>query len=733
MAIRMSGMISGMDTESLISQLVEAKGEKVKKVKKAQIKSNWKQDAWKDLNTKLKNLQSKFVSNMRFSSSYSKKTTKVSDSSKASVITGEGAVNSVQSLQIGQLAKTAYLTGAELKKADGETKGDYTALTKMSELGVEGSGSFSVKTGSGSVDVNFTGDTTISDVLTKMKDAGLNASFDAKTQRFFISAKESGASNDFSITATDATGAKALSKLGLQVGLANDSKTLAQYKEYAGYFDKDSRANTISNMRTLIDNSVENRRKSYESQYNGYKSDIEDANQTIASIREKYEETGDAEFGQPSMSEYVSNLGAQIDEKQARADVLNAMDANGEEMTPEEYGEMVALKKELEELAGKKKDAESIVSAQEKIAASESKMAELTDASNGYISVDGEGNVTASAKLVAEEEESSYNKAEYASKVMAKYNNMTDPEKYPLEDGVDYSDVDISFLKGSGATKITGQDAEITLNGAKFTNSSNVFDINGLTITALAETKGDETVTLTTENDTDGIYDMVKKFIKEYNTVVNEMDKLYGAASAKGYEPLLSEEKEVMSDSEVEEYEKKIKSALLRSDSNLSTLRTSITGIMSQGFKVDGETMYLTNFGINTLGYFNAADNEKNALHIDGDSDDEYTSGNDDVLKGMIASDPSKVISFFTQLSQSLYDKMSDLSKSVDGYRSFGNFYDDKKMKTDYDAYTTKISDMEQKLNDYEDKWYSKFAKMESAMAKMQSKTNALAGLIGGQ
>ena len=95
MAIRMSGMISGMDTESLISQLVEAKGTKVKKAKKDQIKANWKQDAWKDLNTKLKNLQSKFVSNMRFASSYAKKTTKVSDPTKASVITGEGSVNSV--------------------------------------------------------------------------------------------------------------------------------------------------------------------------------------------------------------------------------------------------------------------------------------------------------------------------------------------------------------------------------------------------------------------------------------------------------------------------------------------------------------------------------------------------------------------------------------------------------------------------------------------------------------
>ena len=68
MALRLSGLMSGMDTESIIQQLVEAKSNKVKTAKKAQTKLSWKQDAWKDLNTKLKNLQSKFLSSMRFSS-----------------------------------------------------------------------------------------------------------------------------------------------------------------------------------------------------------------------------------------------------------------------------------------------------------------------------------------------------------------------------------------------------------------------------------------------------------------------------------------------------------------------------------------------------------------------------------------------------------------------------------------------------------------------------------------
>ena len=114
------------------------------------------------------------------------------------------------------------------------------------------------------------------------------------------------------------------------------------------------------------------------------------------------------------------------------------------------------------------------------------------------------------------------------------------------------------------------------------------------------------------------------------------------------------------------------------------------------------------------------------------DEDDADTSGKADVLKGMISSDPDTVISFFTQLSKSLYSEMDKLSKPVEGYRSFGSFYDDKKMKTDYTDYTSKIEELEEKLADYEDKWYSKFAAMETAMAKMQNNANAVTSLIGG-
>lgn len=709
MAMRLSGLMSGMDTDSVIQELVAARQTKVDNAKKAQTKLSWKQDAWKSLNTKLKNLQSKYINNMRFVSSYSKRTTKVSNDSVVSVITGENAVNSVQSLQVKNLAKTAYLTGGEIKDKN------LTALSKMSDVGITDSGVINLTSSGKSVDINVTPDMTISDFLNKVKDAGLNASFDANNQRFFISAKESGASNDFSFTASDDNGAAALKALGLQVSLSEEAwnetdpskmdATVKEYKEYAGYFVNGDRDTTLINMQTMIDAETASRVDSYLNQYKSLVSSQKAAEDKIKEINAKYSTLESVDYYKSE----IEKKGKTIEEKEAALkDITDA----GEKKKAEE--ELTNLKKELTELNTKKTDAEALATQTETLNKLDDQIAEVKTYVNITSTTADDGTVTYSAtatdKLKGEVEDSFYNKAAYASKVVA----------------------DHSLVAGSGATKIAGEDAEIVLNGATFTGSDNVFEINGLTFTALSETKDDETVTVTTQDDVDGIYDMVKNFLKEYNSIINEMDKLYNADSAKGYEPLMDEEKEAMSESEVEKYEQKIKDALLRRDSNLSSVSSALKTAMSSGYEVNGKTMYLSDFGINTLGYFNAPDNEKNAYHIDGDADDESTSGNADVLKGLISSDPNTVISFFSSLAKNVSSEMDRLTKSVDGYRSYGSFYDDKKMKDEYTDYTSKIKELEEKLADYEDKWYAKFAAMETALAKMQSNTSAVTSLLGG-
>lgn len=710
MAMRMSGLISGMDTESIIQQLVSARQTKVDNTKKAQTKLEWKQDTWKSLNTKLKNLQSKYVSNLRFSTSYMKKTTKVSNSSVVSVITGENAVNGVQQLAVKQLAKTAYLTGDKVEAgADGK---NWDALSKISDVVGDGfsEGNISFTAGGKTVDINVTGDTTISDFLSQIKASGLNANFDAGQQRFFISAKQSGADNNFSMTANNEAGANILSKLGLQVSLKDDASSLARYQEYAGYYVAGDRDATLANMQSMIDKDIASRTDEYLSQYKSLLTSKKSAEDKIAEIQEKYKD---------KTLESSDVYQKQLDEKNARIKELTrqiyVLPLGDESAKLEE--EKTKLQCEVDELSKLKKDADTLETQQKNL---ESYNKQIQDIQDKYIDVtattDDEGNVTYSAvtkdSVKKEIEDSYYSKAAYAAKVMDDYNN--------------------GKLAKAGATKIEGRDAKILLNGAEFSSANNSFTINGLTFTVQAETRDGEEVTVTTQDDTDGIYNMIKNFLKEYNSIINEIDKLYNAESAKGYEPLTDDEKDSMSDAEIEKYENKIKSALLKSDETLSNIRSGFISVMSTGAEVNGKTMYLSNFGINTLSYFVAADNEKNMYHIDGDPDDGDTSGNADKLKSMISSDPDTVVSFFTQLSRNLYSKMSDLSSAVDGYRSYGSFYDDKKIKSDYNDYKTKIAEQEQELADYEDKWYEKFSKMETALAKMQSNTNAVTSLLGG-
>ena len=253
--------------------------------------------------------------------------------------------------------------------------------------------------------------------------------------------------------------------------------------------------------------------------------------------------------------------------------------------------------------------------------------------------------------------------------------------------------------------------------------------MNGLTINALAETGNDE-ITVTIANNTQGLYDKIKGILKDYNELINEMTKLYNAGSSRGYEPLTSEEKDAMSDSEIEEWEKKIKDSLLRRDDTLGSLLNGMTSAMLKSYNINGKNYSLSSFGIHTLGVLNSADNEQNAFHIDGDSDDILTSGNTDKLMAALTNDPDAVVEFMKQLTSGVYDSINKKMSSTT-LSSFNVVYNDKEMAREYSDYTKTISKWEEKLKDIEDSYYRKFAAMESALATLQSQQSYLASLFG--
>ena len=670
MAMRLTGLMSGMDTETLIQELVSAKQTKVDDAKKAQQKLEWKQDAWKELNNKIKKLYNGTLSTLRYQGSYAKKVTKISNSSVATILTEDTAMNSVQTLRVEQLAQSGYLTGAAVSKADGDP---CTMATRLTDMGIEAGSKIEVTTKGETTRIEITESMTLSELTSKLSDAGVKANFDSKTQRLFIGASASGAEADFAITAVNDGGTNALDKLGI---LVYDDAVMAKYEKDAA-LRKDADA-----YQKALDAELASRLQTYITRQKSL-------NGTIDTLEARQEEIKNAYEGD-DFDRLVNNTDGALDTLRADIKALKEKD----DLTDDEKTRLESLQKKLDSV-------ESYQALQDQL--NEAKT-ELSDVES-YLNEDG----SASDKLTGEVTDWLDDRIARAEAVIADTNR-----------------------KGSAdATKVSGQDAIIYLNKAKFEGSSNTFEINGLTITCNAET-GNETVTLTTQDDTSGIYDMIKKFIKEYSELINEMDKLYNADSAKGYEPLTDEEKDAMSDKEVEKWETKIKDALLRRDSTLSTVSSAFKQIMSSGFTVNGKTMYLSSFGIDTLGYFEAGENEKNAYHINGDEDDETVSNKTNDLMAAISADPNAVMDFFTQLSRSLYSKTGDLMKRVTGYSSSNTVYDDIKMKSDYDDYTKKIADLEKKLQDYEDKWYKKFSAMETAMAKMQSNASAITSLLGG-
>lgn len=280
-----------------------------------------------------------------------------------------------------------------------------------------------------------------------------------------------------------------------------------------------------------------------------------------------------------------------------------------------------------------------------------------------------------------------------------------------------------------GAKMVQGTDAEIELNGVSYTSASNSFNINGLSIQAQAKTTDE--ITVTTATDTQGIYDKIKDFISEYNSLINEISSLYNAESAKGYEPLTSEEKEAMSDKEVEEWEAKVKGALLRRDDSLSSLMNSMTSSMLSSVKVGGKSYSLASLGIKTAGYFNLTAATRNELHIDGDEDDDTTSSKTNTLMNMLNSDPDKVIDIIKGVTGNLYNSINKKMMSSNRLKSINSIYNDKEMSQSYSDYTKTISAWEEKIQKIEDSYYKKFSAMEVALSKLQSQQSSLAGLLG--
>lgn len=735
MPIRMTGLNSGLDTESIIAALMSAQRTKQTKVENKKTKLEWKKEQWASLNTKIYNFYTNSLSKMRMKSTYMTKAATSSNASKVTAKASTTAATGSYSVKVNKVASAQKVTSGKLDKVKitddkgNVTEEEVTYSTKLKDImggSFEKGTQIKIAAGDKTVFLEVDDKTTVSNFVNKLNDAGLNASFDESQQRFFISSTKSGEGNKFTITSgtmnqqqQDTT--KALKDLIGYDNMSSSNKAtadniMAKLQTGASVDDVIERLTTLAN--DYSDKKAKDiATKLYTAEA---KKTIDDGfdNEVKKSLGK--EEDNSFEVKDSDRIKYLEDKGYKLD----RSDGKTEQDA-------------------LEEAKNKYIDKEA-----DKLVKKDDYKQKIENAANNGLSSSEKDRLNAllktDEKLTTEEESIiTTNRMDRTIATntaidKAAKNYSETMKTFGSDDGSGKALEAIGLGRVDGTKKeadndpkkmavIEAADTMIEYNGAILTSDTTNITVAGIELNVLAET-GNETVNISVTNDSTGVYDTIKEFISEYNAILKEMNTLYNAGSARDYDVLSDEEKDAMSDSEVEKWEAKIKDSLLRRDTTLGGIISSFKNKMMGTYRTsDGNRFSLAAIGISTSQDYK----EGGLLHIKGDEDDPEYADKTNVLKKMLDEDPDTVIGVLTSLTDSLY---SDLQKKMSAttMSSALTFYNDKEMSSQLSDYKDEISKWQSRLDEMEDKYYKQFSAMETALANLQSQQNSLASMLGG-
>ena len=168
------------------------------------------------------------------------------------------------------------------------------------------------------------------------------------------------------------------------------------------------------------------------------------------------------------------------------------------------------------------------------------------------------------------------------------------------------------FLAGAlridRAAEQGGTDARLTVNGITLTGHTNEIAVNGVTFRPAA---AGGPVTVTVRPDVEGIVAAVKAFVEEYNRVLDRLNAELAEPRYVDYPPLTETQKKAMKEDEIRAWEEKAKSGLLRYEfavrSAADRLRAAVgSAVPGAGYES------LAAVGITTRGY-----GERGRLHLD--------------------------------------------------------------------------------------------------------------------
>lgn len=280
-------------------------------------------------------------------------------------------------------------------------------------------------------------------------------------------------------------------------------------------------------------------------------------------------------------------------------------------------------------------------------------------------------------------------------------------------------------LTNTDPVSVQGRSAEAIVDGKKYTSTDNHILAGGVNYTLNKIGSTQATVT----GDTEAVVDSVKKFVEDYNKMIDSLNQMVYQSEYKEYLPLTNDEKSAMSEDQIKQWEEKAKSGLLKNDSILKGLVSDMRSAISRPIDGIGKYNSMAKLGITT-----GDTSEHGKLHLE-----------EDVLRKVLKEEPNAVYNVFATsvdeydkngvINDNYYDesgvtnRLSGVLKtSMDKINIRAGLTDKEDMTSllgqQMFSMTEKMSKFQKQMDAYQTRLYKQFNAMETAMASLNSQMN---------
>jgi len=196
--MRISGLASGMDTESMIKDMMNAHRIPLNKITQKKQYLEWQLDNYRTTNRQLFDFSKKTFDTMILSTSFAAKTVNISSPNDVAIRNMGSTSDFSGSIQIHQLAKNATLQSADASQLgkDASVNSTLSELNitgrKMTINAIDANGNMTTD----AKELEFKGTDTLKTVLDRInKETGVTAFYDSKTGKIAMTSKNSGEGN----------------------------------------------------------------------------------------------------------------------------------------------------------------------------------------------------------------------------------------------------------------------------------------------------------------------------------------------------------------------------------------------------------------------------------------------------------------------------------------------------------------------------------------------------------